>query len=87
MTHSQNSEAAKGKPRSVQKIPFEEAMLKYGTDKPDLRNPLEICDLTEFFSDVDFKPFKGKPVRGIVAPGCGKRARASLKSSSNMLSR
>lgn len=58
------------------KIPFNEAMLKYGTDKPDLRNPLIINDLTEFFSDVDFKPFQGKPVRGIVAPGCGKMSKS-----------
>jgi aspartyl-tRNA synthetase len=42
-------------------------MAKYGTDKPDLRNPLLITDLTGFFGDVDFKPFKNKPVRGIVA--------------------
>ncbi len=40
-------------------------MLKYGTDKPDLRNPLIIEDLTEFFSRVEFKAFQGKPVRGI----------------------
>ena len=58
-------------PAPFRQIPYEEAMLKYGTDKPDLRNPLEIVDLTDFFSDVDFKPFKGRPVRGIVAP-CGK---------------
>lgn len=62
-------------PAPFRRIPFEEAMLKYGTDKPDLRNPLEICDLTEFFSDVEFKPFKGRPVRGIVAPGCGKKSK------------
>ncbi len=43
-------------------------MMKYGTDKPDLRNPLEIVDLTDFFADVEFPAFKGKPVRGIVAP-------------------
>ena len=49
------------------RIPFAESMIKYGTDKPDLRNPLEICDLTEFFAGVDFPIFKGKPVRGIVA--------------------
>ena len=56
------------------RIPFEEAMLKYGTDKPDLRNPLEIMDLTDFFSKHEFLningrtvPFKGKLVRGIVA--------------------
>jgi len=47
-------------------------MMKYGSDKPDLRNPLIICDLTEFFSDVDFPAFKGKPVRGIVANCQGK---------------
>ncbi len=47
------------------KITFDEAMLKYGTDKPDLRNPLLITDLTNFFEDVDFEPFKGKTVRGI----------------------
>ena len=54
------------------RIAFADAMLKYGTDKPDLRNPLEICDLTEFFGGVDFPLFKGKPVRGIVANCTGK---------------
>ena len=49
-------------------ITFKESMLKYGTDKPDLRNPLEICDLTEFFKTVNFPVFKGKVVRAIVAP-------------------
>ncbi|MEG0546008.1 MAG: aspartate--tRNA ligase [Oscillospiraceae bacterium] len=58
------------------KIPYEVSMLKYGTDKPDLRNPLEICDLTEYFSTVDFAPFKGKPVRGIVASGCAKMSKS-----------
>lgn len=53
------------------RISFKEAMLKYGTDKPDLRNPLEIIDLTEFFKNVEFKPFKGRPVRGIVANCAG----------------
>ncbi len=50
------------------KIPYKEAIIKYGSDKPDLRNPLEIIDLTSFFSEVDFKAFKSKPVRGIVTP-------------------
>ena len=54
------------------RITFADAMLKYGTDKPDLRNPLIIQDLTEFFSRVDFPLFKGKPVRGIVADCAGK---------------
>ncbi len=54
------------------RIPYHESMLKYGTDKPDLRNPLEICDLTDFFAGVDFPIFKGKPVRGIVADCTGR---------------
>ena len=49
-------------------IPYREAMAKYGSDKPDLRNPLVICDLTDLFKRVKFKPFMNKPVRGIVAP-------------------
>ena len=57
------------------KIPFKDALLKYGTDKPDLRNPLYIQDLTEFFDGIDFPLFKGKPVRGIVADcsSCSKK--------------
>ena len=47
-------------------------MMKYGSDKPDLRNPLIICDLTDYFANVDFPIFKGKPVRGIVADCSGK---------------
>jgi len=56
------------------RIPFNEAMLRYGSDKPDLRNPLEIRDLTDFFAKHEFLtingrtvPFKNKLVRGIVA--------------------
>ena len=62
-------------PAPFRRIPFEEAMLRYGTDKPDLRNPLVVADLTDFFADVDFKPFKGRPVRGIVAPA-GKQSKS-----------
>ena len=47
------------------KIPYKEAMLKYGTDKPDLRNPLCIIDLSEFFNKCTFKPFIGRTVRAI----------------------
>ncbi len=49
-------------------IPFKEAMLKYGSDKPDLRNPLEICDVTEVFArdDVSFNAFKGVISKGGV---------------------
>ncbi|NLL95846.1 MAG: aspartate--tRNA ligase [Clostridiaceae bacterium] len=57
-------------PPPFKRISFADSMLRYGTDKPDLRNPLIIEDLTDFFRDVDFAPFKNKPVRGIVAPNC-----------------
>lgn len=46
-------------------ISFKEAMLTYGTDKPDLRNPLKIIDVTEFFQRCTFKPFHNKTVRAI----------------------
>lgn len=51
------------------RIPYSQAMLKYGTDKPDLRNPLEIVDLSEIFSNSEFKPFRGNTVRGIKVDG------------------
>ncbi len=54
------------------RITYAESMLRYGSDKPDLRNPLSIIDLTEFFSRVEFPLFKGKPVRGIVADCAGR---------------
>lgn len=58
-----------------ERITYRDAMMKYGSDKPDLRNPLQIIDLTDFFANVDFPIFKGKPVRGIVADcaGCSKK--------------
>ena len=62
--------------KPFRRIPYEEAMKKYGTDKPDLRNPLVIEDLTKFFETVEFKPFKGKPVRGIVVPDCTKMSKS-----------
>ena len=46
-------------------ISYSQAMLEYGTDKPDLRNPLKIIDLSEFFSRCTFKPFIGATVRAI----------------------
>ncbi len=46
-------------------IPYAQAMLEFGTDKPDLRNPLRIIDLTEFFSRCAFRPFIGSTVRAI----------------------
>ena len=57
------------------RIPYEEAMLKYGTDKPDLRNPLEIIDVTEIFETSDFAPFKNKTIRAINVPNCANQSK------------
>ncbi len=46
-------------------ISYKQAMLEFGTDKPDLRNPLRIIDLTDFFQACTFKPFQGRTVRAI----------------------
>ena len=50
------------------RIPCKEAMEKYGIDKPDLRNPLIIQDVTDIFKNSDFNAFKGKTVKAIVVP-------------------
>ena len=50
------------------RIPYREAMEKYGIDKPDLRNPLIIQDATELFKDTEFNAFKEKTVKIIVVP-------------------
>ena len=46
-------------------ISYKQAMLEFGSDKPDLRNPLRIIDVTDFFQRCTFKPFHGKTVRAI----------------------
>jgi len=59
-------------------ITYEDSMLKYGVDKPDLRNPILIADVSEIFArdDVEFKAFKNKVVRAIPAPGAGTQPRS-----------
>lgn len=52
--------------KNFKRIPYRESMEKYGTDKPDLRNPLEIIDLTNEFSNTTFKPFSNVTVKGIT---------------------
>lgn len=52
-------------PIPFRRIPYTEAMLKYGSDKPDLRNPLVITELTDILSKIDFAPFKDTTIRGI----------------------
>ncbi|WP_119459558.1 aspartate--tRNA ligase [Rhodospirillaceae bacterium SYSU D60014] len=68
-------------PAPFPRIPFGEAMLKYGSDKPDLRNPLEIADVTEAFRGSGFGIFarqieSGAIVRAIPAPGAAQRPRS-----------
>ena len=63
------------------RIPFREAMLKYGSDKPDLRNPLIIQDATAFFNNSGFgvydaKVANGEQIRAIVAPKAGDKPRS-----------
>ena len=63
------------------RIPFKEAMLKYGSDKPDLRNPLIIQDATSFFGNSGFSVYDGKvaageQIRAIVAPHAGDKPRS-----------
>ncbi|MEW5728063.1 MAG: aspartate--tRNA ligase [Pseudomonadota bacterium] len=63
------------------RIPYDESMLKYGTDKPDLRNPIEIADVTEPFRGSGFGLFaklvdKGAVVRAIPAPGAANQPRS-----------
>ena len=68
------------------RISFAESMLKYGTDKPDLRIPLEIQDVTEHFRDSGFSIFakavaSGSVVRAVPGLGCGSRAFADKMNS------
>ena len=49
-----------------ERIPYREAMEKYGTDKPDLRNPLIIVDVSKVFENTEFNAFKGKTIKAIV---------------------
>ena len=68
-------------PAPFRRIPFDEAMAKYGSDKPDLRNPIVMADVTEIFRESGFKIFAGQiakdhrvRVRAIPGPGGGNRA-------------
>ncbi len=67
-----NWKVEKGK---IVRIPYKEAMEKYGIDKPDLRNPLIIQDATNLFKDTDFNAFKGKTIKIIVVENGAKQGR------------
>ena len=61
------------------RIPFAEAMVTYGTDKPDLRNPLLIKDISPLFEETDFAPFRKKTVRSINVPGAAAQSKKWFK--------
>jgi aspartyl-tRNA synthetase len=70
-------------PAPFPRITYRDALLKYGTDKPDLRNPLVIADVSEAFAGSKFRVFKsivesGGVVRAIPAPGAASRPRSSF---------
>ena len=57
------------------RIPYLEAMEKYGIDKPDLRNPLIIQDVTKIFKNIEFNAFKDKTVKAIIVPNGAEQGR------------
>ncbi|MBQ3692776.1 MAG: aspartate--tRNA ligase [Clostridia bacterium] len=77
-TFSKFSDKKVSKP-PFKRIPYKEAMIKYGTDKPDLRNPLVITDISDMFVETDFTPFKGKTVRAINVPNCAGQSKKWFK--------
>lgn len=56
------------------RLSYRESMERFGTDKPDLRNPLELVDLTDVFEDTTFRPFRGVIVKGIVVEGIASKS-------------
>ena len=61
---------------AFKRIKFEEAMNLYGTDKPDLRNPLVLCDLSEIFKNSEFQAFSNKTVKAIVTTNTAEKPRS-----------
>ena len=57
------------------RIPYKEAMEKYGSDKPDLRNPLIIQDVTQLFKDTEFNAFKEKTIKAIIVENGAEQGR------------
>ena len=57
------------------RIPYKEAMEKYGIDKPDLRNPLIIQDVTKLFENSEFNAFKDKTIKAIIVPNGAEQGR------------
>ena len=79
--HGVFEEFAEGRgvsPAPFPRIAYDDSMLKYGVDKPDLRNPIVIADISDVFArdDVSFKAFKGKTVRAIPGPRASTQPRS-----------
>ena len=62
----------------IRRMTYDEAMTKYGSDKPDLRFGLELTDLTEYFKDTPFRVFQNEYVGAVVMPGGASQARRAL---------
>lgn len=77
-TFSKFSDKEVSKP-PFRRIQFAEAMITYGTDKPDLRNPLLIKDISDMFVETDFAPFRGKTVRSINVPNAASQSKSWFK--------
>lgn len=77
-TFSKFSDKEVSKP-PFRRIPYAEAMVTYGTDKPDLRNPLLIKDISDMFVETDFAPFRGKTVRSINVPNAASQSKSWFK--------
>lgn len=77
-TFSKFSDKEVSKP-PFRRIPFAEAMITYGTDKPDLRNPLLIKDISDMFVETNFAPFRGKTVRSINVPNAASQSKSWFK--------
>jgi aspartyl-tRNA synthetase len=66
------------RPKPFPRLTWAEAMNRYGSDKPDTRFGMELCDLSALFADSEFNAFKGKGVVGLVVPGKGEMGRNQL---------
>ena len=65
------------------RLKYQDVMLKYGTDKPDLRNPLEIVDVTDIFENLDLRAFKNMIVRVIATHNVGDKPRSFFEDMTN----
>ena len=73
------AEAVAGeRPAPAARMTWHEAMARFGSDKPDVRFGLELCDLAEVFAATDFRAFQADVVKGFVLPGQGDMPRAQV---------